>query len=84
MCPSRSQVYAKIQVGDVFVAHKLRVICIRTGVRTLAKLRAQNVLDSTQRIKISRREVKGIFLRSIVTEEVWNRPRNPARQPVKL
>jgi hypothetical protein len=48
---------------------------ILIGVRTLARLRAHNVLDGAQRIKISRREVKQIFIRSILTypsTKSWN------------
>ena len=58
---------------------RVRLACsvpILIGVRTLAKLRAHNVLDSTRRIKISRSEVKHIMLRSIVTypsTRWWNR-----------
>lgn len=57
---------------------RVRVACavpILIGVRTLARLRTHNVLDSAQRIKISRREVKQIFIRSILTypsAKSWN------------
>ena len=57
---------------------RVRVACavpILIGVRTLARLRAQNVLDGAQRIKITRREVKQIFIRSILTypsTKSWN------------
>lgn len=66
---------------------RVRVACavpILIGVRTLAKLRVHNVLDSTRRIKISRREVKGIFIRSIATypsTRHWNRLYERAAQP---
>lgn len=56
---------------------RVRVACslpILIGVRTLAKLRTQDVLGG-QRIKISRREVKQLFIRSIVTypsTKLWN------------
>jgi hypothetical protein len=36
------------------------------GVKTLARLRAGNVLDPDQRIKVSRAEVRRIILRSVV------------------
>jgi farnesyl-diphosphate farnesyltransferase len=58
---------------------RVRLACawpILIGARTVAKLRAHNVLDSTQRIKISRREVKHIMVSSIVTYPSlrwWNR-----------
>jgi farnesyl-diphosphate farnesyltransferase len=57
---------------------RVRVACavpILIGVRTLARLRTHNVLDGAQRIKISRREVKQIFIRSILTypsTKSWN------------
>jgi farnesyl-diphosphate farnesyltransferase len=57
---------------------RVRLACawpILIGVRTLARLRTHNVLDGAQRIKISRREVKGIFIRSIATypsTRSWN------------
>ena len=57
---------------------RVRVACavpILIGVRTLARLRAHNVLDGAQRIKITRREVKQIFIRSILTypsTKSWN------------
>jgi len=49
---------------------------ILIGVRTLAKLRKHNVLDSSERIKISRKEVKQIIARSILSYPLtgaWNR-----------
>ncbi|MCI0745806.1 MAG: squalene/phytoene synthase family protein [Verrucomicrobia subdivision 3 bacterium] len=48
---------------------RVRLACawpILIGVRTLAKLRAHNVLSPTQRIKISRDDVKRIMVRSII------------------
>jgi farnesyl-diphosphate farnesyltransferase len=57
---------------------RVRVACavpILIGVRTLARLRTHNVLDGAQRIKITRREVKQIFIRSILTypsSKSWN------------
>ena len=58
---------------------RVRLACawpILIGVRTLARLRTHNVLDGTQRIKITRREVKQIFIRSILTypsAKSWSR-----------
>ena len=58
---------------------RVRIACavpILIGVRTLARLRTHNVLDGAQRIKITRREVKQIFIRSILTypsTKSWNR-----------
>jgi farnesyl-diphosphate farnesyltransferase len=46
---------------------RLRLACawpILIGVRTLAKLRVENVLDGTRRIKISRAELKSVVFRS--------------------
>ena len=57
---------------------RVRLACawpILIGVRTLARLRTHNVLDGTQRIKITRREVKQIFIRSILaypSAKSWN------------
>jgi farnesyl-diphosphate farnesyltransferase len=47
---------------------RIRLACawpILIGVRTLTQLRSRNVLDHTQRIKITRAEVRGILLRTI-------------------
>lgn len=47
---------------------RIRLACawpILIGVRTLPQLRSRNVLDHTQRIKITRAEVRGILLRTI-------------------
>jgi farnesyl-diphosphate farnesyltransferase len=49
---------------------RIRLACawpILIGVRTLARLRGSNVLDSSQRVKINRAEVRNIFLRSILS-----------------
>jgi len=48
---------------------RLRLACAWPalfGARTLRKLRGENVLDETRRIKITRREVRAIMARSIV------------------
>jgi farnesyl-diphosphate farnesyltransferase len=48
---------------------RLRLACawpVLIGARTLRKLRAENILYSTRRIKITRPEVRAIMARSIV------------------
>jgi farnesyl-diphosphate farnesyltransferase len=48
---------------------RVRLACawpILIGMRTLKLLRAGNVLDARQRVKVSRREVKGVMLRSVL------------------
>ena len=48
---------------------RVRLACawpILIGIKTLCRLRASNVLDPRQRIKINRSEVKSLILRSIV------------------
>jgi farnesyl-diphosphate farnesyltransferase len=48
---------------------RLRLACawpILIGARTLRRLRGENVLDATRRVKISRREVRAIVARSIL------------------
>jgi farnesyl-diphosphate farnesyltransferase len=52
-----------------FTWMSVRLACawpILIGVKTIARLRAASVLDASQRIKISRSEVRGIAVRSIV------------------
>jgi farnesyl-diphosphate farnesyltransferase len=52
-----------------FRSVRVRLACawpILIGVQTLNKLRGANVLDPAQRIKISRREVRSVMLRSVV------------------
>jgi farnesyl-diphosphate farnesyltransferase len=49
---------------------RVRLACawpILIGIRTLARLRVENVLDAGQRVKISRAEVRDIFVRSILS-----------------
>ena len=49
---------------------RVRLACawpILIGVRTLAWLRVENVLDAGRRVKISRAEVRDIFVRSILS-----------------
>lgn len=48
---------------------RVRLACawpILIGTKTLAKLRAGNVLEPTQRIKVSRAEVRGIIFQTVV------------------
>jgi farnesyl-diphosphate farnesyltransferase len=47
---------------------RVRLACawpILIGLQTIARLRSGNVLDSKQRIKVGRRDVRGILLRSV-------------------
>jgi farnesyl-diphosphate farnesyltransferase len=49
---------------------RVRLACawpVLIGVKTLGKLRASNVLDPAQRIKVSRPEVKGLMVRSVLS-----------------
>jgi farnesyl-diphosphate farnesyltransferase len=58
---------------------RVRLACawpILIGIKTLAKLRTQNVLDGQQRLKITRAEVRKLMLRSIVSHPwpaAWER-----------
>ena len=55
---------------------RLRLACawpILIGVRTIGRLRSANPLDAQQRIKISRGEVRGIILQTLVCAP-FNRP----------
>jgi farnesyl-diphosphate farnesyltransferase len=58
---------------------RIRLACawpILIGVRTLARLRVENVLDAGQRVKINRAEVRGIFVRSMLSYPfpgLWHR-----------
>jgi farnesyl-diphosphate farnesyltransferase len=48
---------------------RVRLACawpVLIGVQTLARLRSGNVLDASQRIKVSRADVRGIILRSLL------------------
>ena len=61
---------------------RVRLACawpILIGLQTIARLRSENVLDPAQPIKISRKEVKGLMIRSIVTypfPQAWRRLAN--------
>ena len=58
---------------------RLRLACawpILIGVRTLVRLRHQNLLDPTRRIKVSREEVRDILVRSVLTypwQNTWQK-----------
>ena len=64
-----------IPLGQV----RVRLACawpILIGLQTIARLRSGNVLDPRQRIKISRRDVRGILLRSVIyypIPYIWRR-----------
>ena len=68
---------------------RVRLACawpILIGMRTLARLRAGNVLDERHRIKISRGEVRSLVLRSVLfcypNARAWNRlPAQAAEGP---
>jgi len=48
---------------------RVRLACawpILIGVRTLARLRVENILDASRRVKVSRAEVRSLILRSIL------------------
>ena len=68
-----------IPVGQM----RVRLACawpILIGLQTIARLRVENVLDPRQRIKINRREVRQMMLRSLVYYPVpylWRRLANP-------
>ncbi len=67
---------------------RLRLACawpILIGLGTLRKLRAENVLDSTRRVKISRSEVRWLIARSVVLypwPARWRRQFTLAANPV--
>jgi farnesyl-diphosphate farnesyltransferase len=69
---------------------RVRLACawpILIGVRTLARLKTHHVLDGSQRIKISRREVRQIMVRSIATypsTRSWNQLYERAAQPESI
>jgi farnesyl-diphosphate farnesyltransferase len=68
-----------IPVGQM----RVRLACawpILIGLQTLGRLRSGNVLDPRQRIKINRREVRGIVLRSVFyypLPYIWRRLAHP-------
>jgi farnesyl-diphosphate farnesyltransferase len=62
-----------------FTQLRIRLSCcwpILIGVKTLARLKTENVLDEQRRIKITRSEIRSIIIRSIFLypfPSVWNR-----------
>jgi farnesyl-diphosphate farnesyltransferase len=67
---------------------RVRLACawpVLIGARTIEKLRGAGVYDLRQRVKISRREVRGILLRSLLAYPVpgaWQRQFSPSRKAV--
>lgn len=65
-----------------FSQMRVRLACawpILIGFQTITRLRTGNVLDPGQRIKISRKDVRGIMVRSIITypfPRTWRRMAN--------
>lgn len=65
---------------------RVRLACawpILIGLRTLARLRLANVLDPAKRVKINRREVKSLMLRSVLCypwQRAWQRLFEHARR----
>lgn len=65
---------------------RVRLACawpILIGLRTLARLRLANVLDPAKRVKINRREVKSLMLRSVFCypwQSAWQRLFENARR----
>lgn len=63
----------------------LRLACawpILIGFKTIARLRAANVLEASQRVKVSRAEIRGIIFRSLWTYPfpgVWRRQAQSAK-----
>jgi len=68
---------------------RVRLACawpILIGLQTIARLRGGNVLDSKQRIKVDRRGVRGILLRSIFYYPFpycWRRLATPKRVAIR-
>ena len=71
-----------------FGQFRLRLACawpILIGLRTIEKLRAANVIELQQRVKVSRGEVRGILFRSLVATPVpaaWRQLYSPAGKSV--
>jgi len=65
---------------------RVRLACawpVLIGLRTLARLRVANVLDPAKRVKINRREVKSLMLRSVLCyprQSAWQRLFEQARR----
>jgi len=71
-----------------FGQFRVRLACawpVLIGVRTIEKLRAANVIELRQRVKVSRGEVRGILLRSVLTcpfPGAWRRSSPAGRKAV--
>ena len=55
---------------------RLRLACawpLLIGARTLGRLRVENMLDASRRVKVSRAAVRGIMLRSVILYP-WQNP----------
>jgi len=71
-----------------FSQFRVRLACawpILIGVKTIAKLRAANVNQLQQRVKVSRSEVRGIILRSVLASPfpaAWRKLFSPAAKAV--
>jgi len=71
-----------------FTQFRVRLACawpILIGLRTIARLRAAGVPELSQRVKVSRSEVRGILLRSLLASPVpflWRRLFAPTRKAV--
>jgi farnesyl-diphosphate farnesyltransferase len=66
---------------------RIRLACawpLLIGQKTIQKLRVSNVLDGSVRIKITRREIRGILLKSILLypfKQAWRNQFAPVPQP---
>jgi farnesyl-diphosphate farnesyltransferase len=71
-----------------FGQFRVRLACawpILIGVRTLTRLRAANVMELQQRVKVSREEVRKIFFRSVLCcplTPAWRKLYSPPRNAV--
>jgi len=71
-----------------FGQFRVRLACmwpILIGARTLEKLRAANVIELQQRVKVSRREVRGMVTRSLLVcllPQAWRNLLCPAAKAV--
>jgi farnesyl-diphosphate farnesyltransferase len=71
-----------------FSQFRVRLACawpILIGMKTIEKLRASNVLELQQRVKVSRREVRWILLRSLLASPLpfaWRKLFSPAAKAV--
>jgi farnesyl-diphosphate farnesyltransferase len=71
-----------------FGQFRVRLACawpILIGRRTIEKLRAANVIELSQRVKVSRGEVRGILIRSLAAAPVpavWRKLYSPAAKAV--